>query len=108
VAQAAVTNSVNVAVTTEALGRARGGRRQGGKDANNNESFFNLLMVLVGNLVSCLRAKSEIKNVTSNTAFYFNSKDPTGERAVAPQCLSHHIRAIGKSFFLQVELLYCE
>jgi hypothetical protein len=75
VAKAAVTNSVNAAVATEMLGRARGGRRQGGKDANNNESFFNLLMALVGNLVSCLRAKSETKSVTPDTAFCFNSKD---------------------------------
>jgi hypothetical protein len=75
VAEAAVTNSVNAAVATETLGRARGGRHQGGKDANNNESFFNLLMALVGNLVSWPRTKSETKSVTLDTAFRFNSKD---------------------------------
>jgi hypothetical protein len=38
-------------------------------------SFFNLLVALVGNLVFCLRAKSETKSVTPDTAFRFNSKD---------------------------------
>jgi hypothetical protein len=32
-------------------------------------------MVLVGNLMSCPRAKSEIESVTPDTAFRFNSKD---------------------------------
>jgi hypothetical protein len=32
-------------------------------------------MALVGNLVSCLWAKSETKSVTPDTAFRFNSKD---------------------------------
>jgi hypothetical protein len=32
-------------------------------------------VVLVGNLVSYLRAKSEIESVTPDTAFRFNSKD---------------------------------
>jgi hypothetical protein len=40
-----------------------------------NELFFNLLVVLVGNLVSCLRVKLETKSVTPDTAFRFNSKD---------------------------------
>jgi hypothetical protein len=37
--------------------------------------FFDLLVVLVGNLVFCLRAKSESESVTPDTAFRFNSKD---------------------------------
>jgi hypothetical protein len=37
--------------------------------------FFDLLVALVGNLVFCLRAKSETKSVTPDTAFCFNSKD---------------------------------
>jgi hypothetical protein len=37
--------------------------------------FFNLLVVLVGNLMSYLRAKSETESVTTDTAFRFNSKD---------------------------------
>jgi hypothetical protein len=32
-------------------------------------------MVLVGNLMSCPRVKSETETVTPNTAFRFNSKD---------------------------------
>jgi hypothetical protein len=32
-------------------------------------------MALVGNLISCLRVKSETKSVTPDTAFRFNSKD---------------------------------
>jgi hypothetical protein len=40
-----------------------------------NEAFFYLLMALVGNLVSYLRAKSESESVTPDTAFRFNSKD---------------------------------
>jgi hypothetical protein len=37
--------------------------------------FFYLLVVVVGNLVFCVWEKSEIKNVTPDTAFRFNSKD---------------------------------
>jgi hypothetical protein len=37
--------------------------------------FFDLLVAVVGNLMSCLRAKSETKSVTPDTAFRFNSKD---------------------------------
>jgi hypothetical protein len=37
--------------------------------------FFDLLMAVVGNFMSCLRVKSETKSVTPNTAFRFNSKD---------------------------------
>jgi hypothetical protein len=37
--------------------------------------FFNLLVAVVGNLVSCLRAKSETESVTPDTNFSFNSKD---------------------------------
>jgi hypothetical protein len=32
-------------------------------------------MALVGNMVSCLRIKSETESVTPDTAFRFNSKD---------------------------------
>jgi hypothetical protein len=34
-------------------------------------------VVLVGNLLSCLRVKLESKSVTPDTAFYFISKDLT-------------------------------
>jgi hypothetical protein len=37
--------------------------------------FFYLLVALVGNLVFCLRAKSESESVTPDTGFRFNSKD---------------------------------
>jgi hypothetical protein len=36
---------------------------------------FDLLVVVVGNLVSCLRAKSESESVIPDTAFRFNSKE---------------------------------
>jgi hypothetical protein len=39
------------------------------------QTFFYLLVALVGNLVSCLRTKSETESVTPDTAFRFNSKD---------------------------------
>jgi hypothetical protein len=38
--------------------------------------FFDLLMAVVDNFMSCLRVKSETKSVTPDTAFRFNSKDP--------------------------------
>jgi hypothetical protein len=51
----------------------RGRRPSRGLTATNR--FFHLLMALVGNLLRCLRVKSEIKSVTPDTAFRFNSKD---------------------------------
>jgi hypothetical protein len=58
--------------------------------------FFDLLVALVGNLVFCLRAKSETKSVTPDTAFRFNSKDNLSKKN-EPQCLngsaqSHHTK----------------
>jgi hypothetical protein len=41
----------------------------------NSFFFFYLLVVLVGYLMSSPRIKSEIKSVTPDTAFRFNSKD---------------------------------
>jgi hypothetical protein len=37
--------------------------------------MIDLLVALVGNLVSYLRTKSEFESVTPDTAFRFNSKD---------------------------------
>jgi hypothetical protein len=37
--------------------------------------FFDLLMAVVGNFVSCLRVKLKTESVTPDTAFRFNSKD---------------------------------
>jgi hypothetical protein len=54
-----------------------GRKRFGTSLAANLEKmiFFDLLVVLVGYLMSSLRAKSETKSVTPDTAFRFNSKD---------------------------------
>jgi hypothetical protein len=42
---------------------------------DRRNSFFYLLVALVGNLMSYLWAKSETKSLTPDTAFRFNSKD---------------------------------
>jgi hypothetical protein len=39
------------------------------------QRFFNLLIALVGNMVSRLRIKSKTENMTPDTAFRFNSKN---------------------------------
>jgi hypothetical protein len=57
-------------------------------------AFFDLLIAVVGNFVSCLRVKSETKNVTPDTAFRFNSKERRYKPCTACNWISPLVTAI--------------